>query len=380
MWILPQELTTEILFHLPVKFLLRFHCVSKSSSALISDPDFIKTHFEINKERTILVQTCTSNNVGHLGLNQYSLLNFSDENQPVEVFPPFYHPEDLLYRSRIIGCCNGLVCFRTNDDNKIVIWNPSIRKYKKLPLEPTGSDLIPYYGFAILPHFAFGYDLVKDDYKLVKIMQYFKYVEGLHQFKRDQIKRDIYVYVYSLKAHSWRRLEDEWPCEDSSFGAGPVYLNSALHWLVTTMTGGIRLLAFHLTTEKFHQEDAQLPEFVESLDAWGGSLCVSTYGLEARGTDYWMMKEGIWSRLCTVPTSRILYLCGWQMTLRRWRVVVLSTDGEKVLMELDCGNNKKLFWFDIKNNTLSPALAHIPNLFRTRTCGESLLLLDGDSI
>jgi hypothetical protein len=68
------------------------------------------------------------------------------------------------------------------------------------------------------------------------------------------------------------------------------------------------------------------------------------------------------------------------MTLRRWRVVVLSMDGEKVLMEMDCGNNKKLFWFDIKNNTLSPALAHIPNLFRTRTCGESLLLLDGDSI
>jgi hypothetical protein len=59
----------------------------------------------------------------------------------------------------------------------------------------------------------------------------------------------------------------------------------------------------------------------------------------AQGIDYWMMKEGIWSRLCTVPTSQ-LNLCRWQMTLRRWRVVVLSTDGEKVLMEMDCGNNK----------------------------------------
>jgi F-box interacting protein len=377
MWILPQELTTEILFHLPVKFLLRFHCVSKSSSALISDPDFIKTHFEINKERTILVQTWTRNNVEHFGLNHY-LLNFSDENQPVEVFPPLYHPEDLLYHSKIIDCCNGLVCFRNRDGNETVIWNPSIRKYKKLPLEPTGRDLIPYCGFAI-PHFAFGYDLVNGDYKFIKIMQYFKYVKGLHQIKRHQIKSDIDVYVYSLKAHSWRRLEDEWPWKDLIFGAGPVYLNNAFHWLVRTMTGGIHLIAFHLTTEKFRQEDAQLPDLVESLEAWGGSLCVSTYGLlEARGIDYWMMKEGIWSRLCTVPTSQ-LNLCWSQMTLRRWRVVVLSPNGEKVLMEMDCGQ-KKLFWFDIKNNTLSPALAHIPNLFWAGTCAESLLLLDGDSI
>ena len=378
MWILPQELTIEILFHLPVKFLLRFLCVSKSSSALISNPDFIKTHFEINKERTILVQTWTCYNYAeHLSLNHY-LLSFSDENQPVEVVPPLYRPEDLFDHSKIIGCCNGLVCIRNRDGKETVIWNPSIRKYKKLPLEPTGRDLIPPCGFA-LPHFAFGYDLVNDDYKFVKIIQYFKYVEGLHQITRDQIKMDIDVYVYSLKAHSWRRLEDEWPCEDLIFGAGTIYLNSALHWLVRTMTGGIRLLAFHLTTEKFHQEDAQLPELIESLDAWGGSLCVSTYGWEARGIDYWMMKEGIWSRLCTVPTSRILNLSGWQMTLRSWRVVVLSTDGEKVLMEMDCGN-KNLFWFDIKNKTLSPTLDHIPNLFWTGTCGESLLLLDGDSI
>jgi F-box interacting protein len=194
----------------------------------------------------------------------------------VEVFPPFYHPEDLLYHSRIIGCCNGLVCFRTNDDNKIVIWNPSIRKYKKLPLEPTGSDLIPHCGFA-LPHFAFGYDLVNDDYKFVKILQYFKYVEGHHQITRDEVTRGIDVYVYSLKAHSWRRLEEERSCEDFFIWAGSVYLNSTFHWLVRTMTGGIRLLTFRLTTEKFHQEDAQLPELVESLDAWGGSLYVSTY-------------------------------------------------------------------------------------------------------
>jgi hypothetical protein len=44
-------------------------------------------------------------------------------------------------------------------------------------------------------------------------------------FLQKKLKRGFEVDVYSLKAHSWRRLEDEWPCKDSSIWAGPVYLN-----------------------------------------------------------------------------------------------------------------------------------------------------------
>ena len=373
MWILPQELITEILFQLPVKFLLRFLCVSKSSSALIRDPDFIKIHFEINKERTIIVQTRTRDDDHKpLNLNHYYLLNFSDENQPVEVFPPFYHPEDSFYYTRIIDCCNGLVCNSTNDDNTIVIWNPSIRKYKKLPPTPTGRN-IP--SISALPNFSFGYDPVNDDYKVLKTMQFFN--------SREKGEGDFEVDVYSLKAHSWRRVEDEWPCKDSGIWAGPVCLNGAFHWLVKTTTGGIRLLAFHLTTEKFHQEDALLPVelgLVKNLDVWRGSLCVSAYEPEGKGIDYWMKEDGVWSRLYTVSQTFRYNMCWWRVPyLQRGRVVLFSTEGEKVLMEMDY-RQKFLFWFDIKNMTLSLTLTHISNMFWAGTCGESLLLLDGDSI
>jgi F-box interacting protein len=368
MWILPQELITEILFQLPVKFLLRFLCVSKSSSALICNPDFIKIQFEINKERTILVQAW-SHDDDHKPLNlKHYLLNLSDENQPVEVFPPFNHPED----SRIIDCCNGLVCIHTSDDNETVIWNPFIRKYKKLPPEPTGRDLPSIYA---LPDFSFGYDRVNDDYKVLKTMQFFN--------SREKGEGDFEVDVYSLKAHSWRRVEDERPCKDSSIWAGPVYLNGAFHWLVKTTTGGIRLLAFHLTTEKFHQEDMLLPvelELVKKLDVWRGSLCVSAYGSEGKGIDYWMMEDGVWSRPYTVSQTFRYNMCWWRVPyLKEGRVVMFPTEGEKVLMEMDYGQ-KHLFWFDIKNMTLSLTLTHISNMFWTGTCGESLLLLDGDSI
>jgi hypothetical protein len=35
-----------------------------------------------------------------------------------------------------------------------------------------------------LPDFAFGYDLVNDDYKVLKIMKYFNCVESLHPIKK----------------------------------------------------------------------------------------------------------------------------------------------------------------------------------------------------
>uniref|UniRef100_A0A1S4B203 F-box/kelch-repeat protein At3g06240-like n=1 Tax=Nicotiana tabacum TaxID=4097 RepID=A0A1S4B203_TOBAC len=113
---IPIELITEILSRLPVKSLLRFRCVSKYWLSLISSPEFAYTHLGI-------------------AANSY----------------PVKKPRGYV---RIVGSVNGLVCL-VIEEKYFLLWNPSIRKFKKLP-DPRGGDYIMY---------GFGYDEFHDDYK-----------------------------------------------------------------------------------------------------------------------------------------------------------------------------------------------------------------------
>jgi hypothetical protein len=52
-------------------------------------------------------------------------------------------------------------------------------------------------------HLGFGYDHVNNYYKVLRIVDFW----DLEYFE---------VKVYSMKAHSWRRVEDRWPCKRES--------------------------------------------------------------------------------------------------------------------------------------------------------------------
>jgi hypothetical protein len=159
-------------------------------------------HLKTNRERTLLVHTwnCKSDQ----SLNYY-LVNLSDENRPVKIFLPFYNPHRF---SRIVGCCNGLVCIRTYDD-ETVIWNPLIRKYKKLPSLPTVRALgLPpnfEYGF----NFAFRYDQVNDDYRFWGLWNTLKVVikslQGPLKLRYTVWKR-IVGQVYRTNGLTGRRI------------------------------------------------------------------------------------------------------------------------------------------------------------------------------
>ncbi|XP_059436439.1 F-box protein CPR1-like [Corylus avellana] len=360
--ILPQELITEILSLLLVKPLLRFQCVSKAWFVVINDPDFIKMHLnrsiETNRERALIADA-----------------NNQRFSEPVQIYRPFNHPTNTFIK--IVGHCNGLVCLhicpfccsnieeRNIYPNEIVIWNPLIRKYKKLPFKPI--EIPDDYVFKV----AFGYDQINDDYKVVRILK-----------PQPHLARvaEVGHLVYSLRGNSWRRVEDKWPRKDLYLHMHcSASLNGALHWVADRSGLTSAIIAFDLSTEKFRVHALPIKskscafEYNTHLVVLGGCLCVWEANCE-QFFDVWVMKEyGVaasnWTRLYRLPHSP-------QQTPSYSKPLALSNNGEEVLMhefsgKLYCYNTKK------KRSRIVEIQKRIEKCELNLLVVGSLLLLDG---
>lgn len=372
---LPTELIDDILSLLPTKPLVRFQCVSKRWYALINGAKFIKKHLarsiHISQERILVVKERDFDRP-----QSYFSVPFPEDDRfgsAVKIHQPLPDPEGC---TKIVGYCNGLVCIQDLEE-EIVIWNPLIRKYKKLPFEPIQKPS----GFNeyCLPQFAFGHDPINDDYMVFRVVEF---------YKTNEVPSAFEVKAYSLRAHSWRRVEDEWPYEKSYICSNPEALSSAslngiLHWLVTPVTDGVHLsqtlVGFDLATEKFRvytlpvQSDCNAMTRM-ALEVWGGRILLCVCKDVSMGfNEVWVMKEyGVassWTRLYTIVHGEVPW------NFNHCKPLVISKDGNKVLMEHD---SKHLFWYDIrKKSSRRVKIQGMPGLFQTVTCVGSLVLLHG---
>jgi hypothetical protein len=168
-----------------INFLVRFQCVSKLCLALITDPYLINMSLDTSGGRILIVETSSRH-----WPKDYYLVKFSDEDrlgESAKIYSPL-HRQNNLSQTSVMGCCSSLVCifkyayldpygyYGSKYDYKIVIWNPSIKKYKKLPNEPDldydkCNQLITVLGYNLVQlNLAFGYDTVNNDYKVLKIV------------------------------------------------------------------------------------------------------------------------------------------------------------------------------------------------------------------
>ncbi|XP_049407832.1 F-box/kelch-repeat protein At3g23880-like [Solanum stenotomum] len=158
--VLPEELVTEILSRLPVKSLLKFACVSKSWLALISSPEFVKTHLSLNannneytRHKVMMFERTayTFRDCSVSSLFNNSSIRANNLDYPRQVPCCFY----------MVGSVNGLICL-VSQLKEFFLWNPSIRKYKKLSDRKTKTNFV----YSV---YGFGYDEFHDDYKVVVI-------------------------------------------------------------------------------------------------------------------------------------------------------------------------------------------------------------------
>jgi len=110
---------------------------------------------------------------------------------------------------------------RTTSPVFVVLCNPATGEMKVIP--PSLAEFQPEFTTEILLH-GFGYDHVRDDYKVIQIVEYFTE-------SNDGVEPDPFWEIYSLKTNSWTKINFDMPRNEWIFY---VYFDGVCHWLGRT--------------------------------------------------------------------------------------------------------------------------------------------------
>ena len=325
---LPHDIVLNILTRLPAKSAIRFRCVCKTWDSSITSSYFISTHLN-----NLAHDHDNDNGDGDgyiIHMPRHTLDTMNSSNRPVctvafdrtfdrisEVEIPFDFPSGS---AQIVGSCNGLLCLAdigsfNISDNVIYLWNPSIRKFKKLPDSCLGRLGYVKHGFA--------YHSENNDYKVVRISGY----PGRRLPIPDEIE------VYTLSSDSWRRVGMSLRANVMVVDYGSLLpfplVSGALHWisLVTEEEEPKSevVMSFDVSSEEFRMLGVpdgylSITRFQTCLALFKGKLAFLTFGIsEQRGYHYsmWVMREyGVlesWNKISVVPIERVAFCIGFTM-------------------------------------------------------------------
>ncbi|KAH0650251.1 hypothetical protein KY284_030163 [Solanum tuberosum] len=186
--VLLGELIIEILLRLQVKHLLKFKSANEKTC-----------------HRLVMKFDSPENNLKDCSVNS---LFYDHVTRTIDVD---YLPKISYESTKFVGSVNVLICIAIEETN-VFIWNPSIRKLKKLP--SSGINCFYMYGF--------GYDELHDDYEVVVITRIVgMLVNGkLHWAITNKVSinyKDWVILVVDLVDGRWKEIEN--PC----YGEGTFY-------------------------------------------------------------------------------------------------------------------------------------------------------------
>ncbi|XP_075643628.1 F-box/kelch-repeat protein At3g23880-like [Castanea sativa] len=309
---LPEEVALEILHRLPVKSLIRFRCVSKSWNSLITSSVFINSHLTRSlslpsNSNKLIVGHCVDNPL----VEHYKLIDDNNDS-----FDQIQNIELPLMSRRIqyfllIGSVNGLFSLY-DEQERYILWNPSIRKFITLPKPCITFDAHGSYIGCCRQ--AFGFDPRTNDYKVVRIA-------FPSRINMSEEAKPPLIEVYSLNEGCWRITSASFPpgIAFTDWRQPATSLNGAVHFAAgyEYKPGGPcepLVLSFDLRDEVFHV--ISLPngtfKWTKSVhtSVIGGSLSLLFYCSEHaynRCCAIWVMKEyGVvdsWTKQFTVDLN-----------------------------------------------------------------------------
>ncbi|XP_028755851.1 F-box/kelch-repeat protein At3g06240-like [Neltuma alba] len=292
---LPEEIIRSILKRLPVKSLIRFHCVCKHWKDVIKTPSFIADHLHhsTHQSPSLLFQENDRHPL------QLRLLDCEMQVREVRNTPLI----DSSSWVKIIGSSNGLLCVAINEADvypaSILLWNPATGEIRQVPRTRT----IDRFDWDCTV--GFGFSPIINDYKIVRT-----YAESGYVISG--------VEVYSLSTGSWKEIELG-NLENVNLYLQTVSANGAIFW------NGIKLgveeggeddtdliVSFDIAMEVFTL--IPMPNSFSKLGVYDDKLAVLSHSRIGDFPNYlcsfidlWVLEEGIgsstkrwsWTKKCT---------------------------------------------------------------------------------
>nr|ABW71899.1 truncated S-locus F-box protein [Prunus avium] len=275
-----EEILIDILVRLPAKSLVRFLCTCKSWSDLVGSSSFVSTHLHRNITKHAHVHLlCLHHPNVRRQVNpddpyvtqefQWSLF----PNETFEECSKLSHPLGSTEHYGIYGSSNGLVCISDeilNFDSPILMWNPSVRKFRTAP---TSTNINLKFAYVAL---QFGFHHAVNDYKVVRMMR--------------TNKDALAVEVYSLRTDSWKMIEaiPPWLKCTWQHHRGTFFNGVAYHII---QKGPIfSIMSFDSGSEEFEEfiaPDAVCSSWGLCIDVYNDQICLLSgfYGCEDEGLD-----------------------------------------------------------------------------------------------
>ncbi|KAM4092751.1 hypothetical protein ACJW30_06G063400 [Castanea mollissima] len=286
----PPEILTFVLIRLPIKSIITCTAVSKTWKSIIQNTSFISIHLHHSKNKHPLLLFRLPPSEHRISNKElYALYCDSNNNNPdLYEHTRFDFPQGGSFR--VVGTCNGLVCFVMNFTDRFFFWNPLVRKLVTLPTPSVGLRTLRFYN----PSIGFGFDSKTNDYKVVRIV-------SASESESSKVPK---VEVYSLATAQWKVVAAVPPvgtafadkCDPHAF------VNGALHCVVSKNNIDNEILnfilVFDLGDEVFREiampKPLDNPENLVgvgvSVSAYRNSLALIQRGDSIGRVDIWVMK------------------------------------------------------------------------------------------
>jgi len=266
---IPDHLAPSILSNLSMKSLKRFECVCKSWALLFQTPYFISlfhrrffsNNHSYHDDTSILLYQAINDNEPVL----YSLSGERFENRAKIDWPNPLHEDNPKFQISGSSSINGIFCLISyfQPNIRVVLWNPATQELKVVPTSPIEFE--SYMNVEISKH-GFGYDCVRDDYKVIRRVLCSP-KSDINVMLPEDTTYDPFWEIYNLRSNSWRKLKFDFPVDCEEKG---VCLNGVFHWwglnvIIDDEDDEAYLLSFDLSIEVFYVTPILLGE--DSFDS-----------------------------------------------------------------------------------------------------------------